>query len=258
MRPLSDTLFIGRDLQHFKRLDSTNAYLRNLLHVQTEKITEGLVVVTDEQFAGKGQLGAGWITEPGKNLTCSILLKPGFLLPAEIFYLNKAIALAVRSAVEEFITGQTISIKWPNDVYAGNKKIAGVLIENGFQTTAVQYSIIGVGLNVNQTEFDPAIPNPVSMKMITGKDFDLQTVLEKLAGAIEHYYLMLRRFDFKQVDDLYHTHLYAIGKERKFKSADNEFSGIIEGVDVNGKLILRTDGEMKKFEVKEIGFFNSL
>lgn len=257
MRPLSHTIFIGRDLQHFKKLDSTNTYLRNLLNVQTEKIAEGLLVITDEQFAGKGQSGAGWVSEAGKNLTCSILLRPSFLLPAEIFYLNKAIALAVRDCVGDFITGQTISIKWPNDIYAGNKKIAGILIENGFQTTAVQYSIIGIGLNVNQTEFDPAIPNPVSIRMITGKDFDLQIVLEKLCGAIEYYYLMLRRFDFKQVDDLYHTYLYGIGKERKFKSAENEFSGIIEGVDANGKLILKTGGEMKKFEVKEIVFFNS-
>ena len=254
MRPLSHTIFIGRDLQHFNRLDSTNTYLRNLLNVQTEKITEGLLVITDEQFAGKGQLGAGWVSEAGKNLTFSILLRPTFLLPAEIFYLNKAIALAVRDCVGDFITGQTISIKWPNDIYAGNKKIAGILIENGFQTTAVQYTIVGIGLNVNQTEFDIAIPNPVSMKMITGKDFDLQIVLEKLCGAIEQYYLMLRRFDFKQVDDLYHTHLYGIGKERKFKSAENEFSGIIEGVDANGKLILKTGGEEKKFEVKEIGW----
>lgn len=254
MRPLSHTLFIGRDLQHFNRLDSTNTYLRNLIAVQTEKIAEGLTVITDEQFAGKGQLGAGWISGPGKNLTLSILLRPTFLLPPEIFYLNKAVALAVRDCAADFLSGQTIRIKWPNDIYAGNKKIAGILIENGFQTTAVQFSIVGIGLNVNQTEFDPALPNPVSMAILANYDFELQDVLEKLCIAIERYYLMLRRFDFKQVDDLYHIHLYGTGKERQFKTGGNSFTGIIHGVDANGKLILETGGEMKKFEVKEINW----
>lgn len=253
MRPLSDTVFIGRQLQHFERLDSTNRFLKDLV-AGNNPLPEGLVVIADEQFAGKGQLGAAWITEPGMNLTCSILLKPGFLSPQQVFYLNKAVALGVRDAVAGQIQYEEVTIKWPNDIYIGRKKVAGILVENGLSNAVVQYSIVGIGVNVNQGSFDPEIPNPVSMSQAAGRKFELQPLLDEICSSVEHYYFLLRGLDFKRVDDIYHTHLFGFGRQLKFRSDGHTFLAEVRGVDTNGKLILLINDETKCFEVKEIAW----
>jgi len=219
-----------------------------------ERLPEGLVVIADSQYAGRGQQGTEWVSEPGMNLTFSVLLYPKFLLPPQIFYLNKAIAVAVRNAVGALCHHPHVWIKWPNDIYAGNKKIAGTLIENGFTSTTVQYSIIGIGLNVNQEEFDVSVPHPVSLKQIANKEFDLQDVLEDVCSSIEQSYLLLRAFDFKKIDDEYHAHLYGMNKEMEFREGENQFSGVITGVDGNGKLIIDTAGGVRKLQVKEVSY----
>lgn len=154
LRALENTVFLGKELIHLDRVDSTNTYLKELLN-SDKRPNEGLLVFAEDQFAGKGQLGATWKSELGENIAVSILFSPTFLEPKQIFYFNKAIALAVRDCVEYFMGKQPeqkikVSIKWPNDILVGDRKVAGVLIENIFRANTIENSIVGIGINVNQ------------------------------------------------------------------------------------------------------------
>jgi BirA family biotin operon repressor/biotin-[acetyl-CoA-carboxylase] ligase len=237
-------------LHHLEKVDSTNAYLQYFIASSAELLPEGFTVVADEQFAGKGQLGASWEAAPGQNLTASFLLYAKFLSPKQVFYLNKAVALAVRDCVSGYAAA--VKIKWPNDIYVDDRKIAGILIENSLSTNAVQQSIIGVGINVNQTEFDAALPNPVSMRMFSKKVFALEEILHVLCSEIEKKYLLLRSMQFSKIDDAFHEHLLGMNQEKIFMRGDEMFSGTIRGVNENGKLLVETDKNIFEFGMKEV------
>lgn len=211
---------------------------------------EGFTVTADEQFAGKGQMGASWDSAVGQNLTSSILLYPKFLLPKQVFYLNKAVAIAVRDCVALF--ADDVKIKWPNDIYIHNKKIAGILIENSLSSHAVLQSIIGIGINVNQTEFDASIPNPVSLRMLSKKMHEPEEIFHALCSEIEKNYLMLRSMQLKRTDDLYHENLLGLNEENVFLFDGKTYKGIIRGVNENGKLLVETEKEIFEFGVKEV------
>ena len=149
-----ETLFIGKSLLFLHEVESTNTYAMNLL--RNVNPMEGTVVYTDNQTKGKGQRGAVWTSKIGQNLTLSVILKPQFLGQNNTFYLSKISALAVYDVLTDILlTSQyDIKIKWPNDILIKHRKVAGILIENSFATNTLQYSIIGVGLNVNQQDFD--------------------------------------------------------------------------------------------------------
>lgn len=206
------------------------------------------MVFADEQFAGKGQQGATWITEPGQNIITSILLKPAFLLPKHIFYLNKAIALAVHNFLAEHAE---VRIKWPNDIYVQQKKIAGILIENTLNASAVQQSVVGIGININQDAFPEGLEQATSLNQITGIRYSLPVLLERLCAEIETQYLMLRSFQFKKIDDNYHQHLLGMGKENTFRIKGETVNGIIKGVNENGKLVVETEKNILELGVKE-------
>lgn len=243
-------MFAGKVLHHLEKVDSTNAYLHYLIASSPELLPEGLTVVADEQFAGKGQQGESWEAAAGQNLTASILLYPKFLLAKQVFYLNKAVALAVRDCLSTFV--EHVKIKWPNDMYVQGNKIAGILMENSLSRNAVQQSIIGVGLNVNQTEFDASIPNPVSLRMLTGKFFEREEILHTLCHEIEKNYLLLRSMQMKKIDDAYHEHLLGLHEEKQFQRGDEMFTGTIKGVNENGKLLVETEENIFEFGVKEV------
>ncbi|MBC8045935.1 MAG: biotin--[acetyl-CoA-carboxylase] ligase [Fimbriimonadaceae bacterium] len=254
MRPIPNTIFIGKVLHHLDRVDSTNAYLQYLIAASADRLTEGLTVFADEQFAGKGQMGAGWVSEPGKNIIASILLYPKFLLPKQIFYLNKAIAVAVCDFLKSY--SDNIKIKWPNDIYFENKKMAGILIENSLSTNAVEQSIIGMGININQEIFDTALLNPTSLRAITHKNYDLELLFHALCAEIEKQYLLLRSFQFKKIDDLYHESLFGLNEEKIFTQGDETFTGIIRGVNEYGKLIVEKEEGLFEFGAKEVRIFS--
>ena len=181
----------GLHLIHLPLTDSTQAYLKGLLDAGS--IAEGTLVWADQQSAGRGNGGNHWQSEPGKNLLFSFVRYPSLLNAADFFLLSKVVALAVRDVVQSYITTAEVKVKWPNDIYVDDRKVAGILIENALMGDRFRYSIAGIGLNVNQTLFPEAVPNPVSLKMLTGMDLPLNKVLEDLCERLDFRYAQLKQ-----------------------------------------------------------------
>jgi len=236
MRP--ETLFIGHSVKTLERVNSTNSYALDF--IKQSAPAEGYIVWAKEQFAGRGQRGAAWQSEPGSNLTFSVILRPQFLPIAEQFRLTKAIALGIASFVSHFLEdGAHVRIKWPNDIYVKNCKIAGILIENVLEQSVLKYSVVGIGLNINQVVFDPLLPNPISLKLLTGKDFNPEDCLMQLCSFIEKQYLDLRAMDYPQIDAAYFNLLYRRGIWGDFQLQGENIKAEIEGVTPLGHLILK-------------------
>ncbi|TAF67048.1 MAG: biotin--[acetyl-CoA-carboxylase] ligase [Cytophagales bacterium] len=246
------TIFIGKDFTELTSCHSTNGYLAQL---NTDKMAEGAVIATLEQTAGRGQRGTSWEAEPYQNLTFSILLKPHFLAVQEQFLLNMAVALGIYKALQNFLQDKApLSVKWSNDIYYGEQKIAGILIENAIKSYSLERSIVGIGLNVNQTQFLHA-PNATSLSMIEGQTFDLASVLKNVLVEIEKYYILLRNQSFKTIHQQYEATLYRKGQMHWFKREEVTFRGIIKGVEVQtGQLLMEVDQKIEKFSFKEIVF----
>ena len=176
-------------ITHFKTLESTNQYLQNLLNEGVD-IADN-IVVTDFQTSGKGQGKNVWESEDGKNLLFSIALDMSFLKAENQFILTQIVSVTMINVLKNYLPEESLFIKWPNDIYFNDKKIAGILIKNEIRGMMMGTSIIGIGLNVNQTSFNEDLPNPISMKMITGNDFELETILNDIcfelrALSLEH------------------------------------------------------------------------
>ncbi|MBX2897046.1 MAG: biotin--[acetyl-CoA-carboxylase] ligase [Cyclobacteriaceae bacterium] len=210
---------------------------------------EGTVVITDNQYSGRGQRGNLWVTEPGMNLTFSVLLKPN-LKADQQFVLAQAIALAVADYVKTKITG--VKIKWPNDILVNDKKICGMLIESSLSGSIVQFSIAGIGLNINQTWFQSA--RATSLKLLTNKEFDLAIELHHLLAAIEKQYLRLREGAIADIQRAYEQNLYRLGERHEFKTKHERFKGAIKSVDAQGRLVITTEAGEHAFDLKEIRF----
>jgi BirA family transcriptional regulator, biotin operon repressor / biotin---[acetyl-CoA-carboxylase] ligase len=232
----SHTLFIGHSIITLDRVDSTNNYLHGLLSKNPP--AEGFIVRAVEQYAGKGQRGNSWLSQPGVNLTFSLLLSPGFLPLSEQFWLTKALALGVAEFVRGMAPNASVAIKWPNDVYVNERKIAGILVENILEKSVIKYSIAGIGLNVNQDSFDPSLPNATSLKILSGKNCDLLICLENLCISIEKFYLELRGAEYKRIDALYHKLLYKKDILSKFMLDGKPCEGTIKGVSAQGHLLI--------------------
>lgn len=251
MRSVSNTLFTGKVLHTLQAVDSTNTWLQQ--YVLQHQAAEGLVVVTESQFAGKGQQGAQWQSDPGKNLLMSVLFKPGFLLAEGMFLLNKAMALAVRSAVQEF-TAEPVWIKWPNDIYVREKKIAGILIETVLQGNTLKHCIVGVGLNVNQQKFDDTLPFAISLFQIIGKSTTMQSVLDAVCTEMENAYLLLKSGNDATIDAGYHKYLFRKDTVTEFAEQETTFFGKITGVNNAGKLLVQVGKTLREFNAKQIRY----
>ncbi|MBQ8760865.1 MAG: biotin--[Bacteroidales bacterium] len=169
-------------ITHFKNINSTNSYLQNLLDNGEDVIDN--VVVADFQTSGKGQGKNIWQSEEGKNLLFSIALDMSFLKAEDQFLLTQIVSVSMVEVLKKYLPEESLFIKWPHDIYFNDKKIAGILIKNEIKGMMMGTSIIGIGLNVNQTSFDENLPNPISMKMITGKDYDLEILLKEICDKI--------------------------------------------------------------------------
>lgn len=229
---------------------STNDYLRALCSAQP--IENYTTVTTENQTQGKGQRGNKWISEPYKNLIFSILIKDSLPKDSSVFDLNIAISTAIISALERFEIPK-ISIKWPNDILADGKKIAGILIENSFSGQHAFFSIVGIGLNVNQTDFD-GLPKASSLKNITQKEFDKEEILQTIIGEIKSNCELIKSGQADILWRKYHEYLFRKEIPSVFENPDGtKFMGIIKQVLKNGKLqILLEDDSVKEFELKEI------
>lgn len=218
---------------------------------QKEDLPEGTLVITSNQKQGRGQQGNAWITEPGKNLTFSLILKPTFLAIKDQFLLNMVVSLAIRDFLQDHVHLK-VYVKWPNDIIVDDHKLCGILIENQIQGSSFSNSVVGIGLNVNQRAFFSR--HASSMSMLTSKSFDLQKMFEQAVEKLEAWYLLLRRGLITQIKDSYSSSLYGNKELRNFRSAGGSFEGKIEGVDDAGKLLIKTEDGLRYFNFKEVQF----
>lgn len=284
---LSNTIFIGKVYCCFDDLQSTNDYALKILDFQPNsekgeareagaapipnsgsikdiaknRPVEGMVIRAVSQSAGRGQFGSHWESAAGLNLTFSVILYPIWLSATAQFYLSMAVALAVRDTLCFFrdqAGGQAmhipVTLKWPNDVYLGTRKCAGILIQNALAGNQLQSSVVGIGLNVHQMQFSSLAPNPVSMAMAFGQTFDLEKVMEYSWIRLEQRYLQLKAGGGAALRALYESHLYRRGENTRFqRTADGStFAGQIMGVTESGRLRIRTIIGEETFELKEI------
>jgi BirA family biotin operon repressor/biotin-[acetyl-CoA-carboxylase] ligase len=248
-------LFVGQNLVILKEVASTNNYLKDLLS-NSKPVADGTVIMAESQFNGRGQQTNRWHSEAGKNLTFSLLLKPAFLPLQQQFDLTRAISLGVITGLQQ-VTGLPVKIKWPNDIYYGDKKLGGILIENLVQGSNIKNSVIGIGLNINQESFPSEIPNAASVKQILQKDYDLNALLSQICGYIEAWYLKLKAGRVNEIREQYMANLYWLNQEREFMSDKGEkFTGKIIAVRNNGFLVLSTESGEKEFTLKQIQFLN--
>ncbi len=230
---------------------STNSELKNLC---SEKVLEPFTtIVTEEQTEGRGQSGASWESETGKNLIFSTVLYPQNLHAEESFIISCIFSLSIKETLDEYISD--ITIKWPNDIYYKDEKICGILIENEISGELITRSIVGIGLNVNQEIFKGDAPNPISMKQITGINFDrdelLNSILKKAKTLFEYY----EEEGGENIRSDYKNALYRKKGFHLYADYQGYFKAKIEDVKENGILVLRTEkGEEKNYMFKEVRF----
>jgi BirA family biotin operon repressor/biotin-[acetyl-CoA-carboxylase] ligase len=240
---------MGKNLIYVPECHSTNTLALEL--AAQPSITEGTVVVTNHQTAGRGQRGNSWEAAKGKNLTFSVILKPGFLTLKNQFFLNIFTSLAIR----DFLCDKSdaiFKIKWPNDILLNGKKICGILIENQIRGSQVSTSILGIGLNINQEAFENL--SATSLTLNTGREHSLPIELESVLTFLEARYLQLRQNNLDVLKSEYLQHLYLKGEEHRFVSNNTTFTGKISGIDEIGMLSVETSNGTRTFDVKEISY----
>lgn len=225
---------------------STNSLIKEI------KAAHATVLVADCQTAGRGQRGNSWEAEPGANLTFSIMLKRGDLRADRQFIVSCAIALAIVEALDDLLPlRDDITVKWPNDIYVGDKKICGILIENSLTGAYVSSSIAGIGINVNQICFLSNAPNPVSMKQLTGMHYSLPDLLERICLRI------IERFELA-TDDVVRQYKCRLWRREGFHryidvASGKNFLARIADVEPSGHLILETmEGQQRRYAFKEV------
>jgi len=252
---MTNTLFIGKNLIELDSVDSTNSFAKQLL--SNSKPIEGTVIMAREQFAGRGQMGNKWAAEGGKNITLSVVLYPEQLDADKQFFLNMAVALAVKDFCE-FVLMDEVKIKWPNDIYYHDKKVGGILIENTINGNKISSSVVGIGINVNQNEFDESLPNPASLLQIKkpadAPDYDISRLVDDLCSYLEKYYLQLRQLHYNFLDKGYTEALYRYQQTHEFKRGDSIFKGEINGVTKEGKLIIHSGNKELRFGFQEVEY----
>jgi len=232
-------------------IGSTNNYAATQL--LTKRLPEGSVFVADSQVDGRGQASNKWESEPNMNLTFSILLFPDFIKISRQFEISKAISLGVTDFLKDLT--EQVSIKWPNDIYIGRGKVAGILIENSVRIDKISSCIVGIGLNVNQQAFVGNSPNPVSLSQITHQVYNLEASLSELCLKIDKRYLQLRNGASRQIDEHYTEMLYQLGIWSGYSDENGDFEGRIMGVDQIGRLLIETrSGKINSYHFKEVVF----
>ena len=252
MHTIENTLFIGKIVQQFAELGSTNEYAVNL--ISKSNPSEGTVISAYNQTNGRGQIGSKWDTEAGSNLTLSVILYPNFLEASRQFLLSQAIALGVFDCLKTYISSG-LALKWPNDIYHLDKKAGGILLQSGLKGSRLMWCVAGIGINVNQIDFNPSLPNPTSLKTICGADIDLEELTAKICQQLEFRYLQLKNGHFEKIQSDYLQNCYRFMEESLFERPNLEvFSGKITGVDPIGKLMITHSNGEESFGMKEVRF----
>jgi BirA family biotin operon repressor/biotin-[acetyl-CoA-carboxylase] ligase len=239
---------IGKKIINLNTVDSTNNYFANLL--KTEELINGTVILADEQTKGKGQRGSIWVSEPFKNLIMSLFLKHDNLSVNRQFVLSQMISNGIISFLKEL--NIEAKIKWPNDIVVSNSKIAGILIENQLEGCKIKHSIIGIGLNVNQTEFLDF--NATSLKLLSNKNFNIKEISFQLIEHLNLEYVKFKNKNYEQIQSDYIKNLWLYQIETNFEDKNGIFKAKIIGIDENGRLILNKNYKKLSYENKEIVF----
>lgn len=238
---------------HLDETDSTNRYAQQL--IGQDEVAPFTVFTTKNQTAGRGQANNVWVSEKGKNILCSIIFSPTFLPPIKQFELSKVMALAVADLCQSLLPEKKIFIKWPNDIYVEEKKIAGMLIEHIISGVTWKWTIAGIGLNVLQTSFPPHLPNPTSLFLENSGQYKPDDCLDKLLEKITFYYSLLYQKKYKELHDLYLSKMLFLGEERLYIYQEKEIKATITGISNVGWLELITSGQKKiSCDLKEIKY----
>jgi BirA family biotin operon repressor/biotin-[acetyl-CoA-carboxylase] ligase len=237
---------------HLPETNSTNSYAIELL--SKERPEEVCVIITDHQTKGKGTDTNIWESEMGKNLTFSIILYP-IIAADQQFILNKAISLGIYDFLVALLPGHKVSIKWPNDLYIEEKKACGILIQNSIIGNKLDYMVVGIGLNVNQSYFRGDAPNPVSLKMVTGAEYNLAELLQKLLHSIFERYSYTSPETTKKVESDYQKALYRLEEWHEYLVTEKKVFAKITGTTAYGQLVLENESGVKIIcDLKEVKF----
>ncbi len=243
-------LFLHQFIIRKKELESTNDFA--LEFIKSQNPENGTVVLAQNQTAGKGQQNNSWESESGKNLTFSIILRPDFLSASQQFLISILISLGVYDYLCKHVN--CVSIKWPNDIYVEDQKIAGILIEHISKGMSLDASICGIGLNINQKQFASHAPNPVSLWHCTKQVYDLDSELNKLLACIECRYFQLKNGKIMQMQNDYLKALYRIGTWYRYKDCKGIFFGKIVGVNEFGQIQILVNSKIRTYNFKEVAF----
>lgn len=236
---------------YLDEVSSTNSHLRGL--IGHKELPEGSVVVAGFQTAGRGQIGNVWESEAGRNLTFSMVLYPDCIPANHQFLISQIAALSVKETLDAYVDG--VTVKWPNDIYWNDRKICGMLIENDLSGWSLYCSVIGIGLNLNQDTFRGDAPNPVSLRQITGKEYDWNEVLKRFLSIMYNKYLLLLQEKYDEIRTAYHAALYRRDGSHLYKDDNGEFEASIDTIEPTGHLLLRLpDGAIRRYAFKEVSY----
>jgi BirA family transcriptional regulator, biotin operon repressor / biotin---[acetyl-CoA-carboxylase] ligase len=249
----TNTLFVGGVFMEFPELPSTNAFALEYLSATTP--SEGTVITTRKQTAGQGQRGNYWESEPYKNISLSIILYPKFVEVTKQFDLSKVAALAVCDLIQTHCD-KSVKIKWPNDIYIEDRKVAGILIQNALSGSHIKNTVIGIGININQEIFLSDAPNPTSLKLEAGEEFDVGQIIEELCKLVESWYLKLKARQNQFINAQYLNKLYRFDETYEYKIVETGqiIKGKIIGIANDGRLQIKTEIGVSSFSIKEIKF----
>jgi BirA family transcriptional regulator, biotin operon repressor / biotin---[acetyl-CoA-carboxylase] ligase len=244
---------IGSHIILLNEVDSTNRFAADLL--KEVRPDEGTIIVASNQTQGRGMEMNTWESEPFKNLTFTAILYPAFLHIDRQFDLNKAISLGVCDFIRQKVPDRKICIKWPNDIYIGDRKAAGILIRNSIFGNRFDSVIAGIGVNMNQESFPASLPNPVSVRNSTGREYDLEAELNALASTLDFRYNQLSKGETDAIDRDYLEALYRYKEWHNFELRGRIREARITGISSNGRLILDArDEPIAEFDIKEVRF----
>jgi len=244
-------MIIGSVRIHHEKVSSTNTVAAVLMN--GEKPAEGTVITASFQEKGRGQTGNGWESEAGKNLLMSVILYPVTVRAEDQFVISQTVSLALYDLVRQEISD--VKIKWPNDIYVKDDKIAGILIENSIMGNSIVSSVAGIGLNVNQKRWEGNAPNPISLTNITGKIYDIGKILDNLVRLLDERYTMVKAKETTGISADYQNALYRCGEWHRYADAEGEFAGMIESAGAGGLLrVRRKNGTFRDYAFKEIDY----
>lgn len=244
------TVFVGKKSVFLPQCHSTNDIA--LEFIKNRTYTDGMIIYTDYQTAGRGQRGNVWVSEAGKNLMFSVILDCSFVAASNLFQLHQMVSLAIANTLKNYF--RNVKIKWPNDIMVANQKICGILIENTMKGAYIEQTLIGVGLNVNQGHF--LIPNTTSFHDLTGEDADRMQILGEILSALEENFFVLKSGKTEELKARYHEMLYQKDKAHTYEDAHGVFVGEVKGVNDLGQLVIHSGDQLNYYNFKEVKFLN--